>query len=81
MNNLAFLRRPPIRLGARTAHQHRPFTLAQTISHAERLDGLFVVDDREGAGPVGAPQAALEAPGVEQAGEREIGRASCRERV
>jgi len=52
---LAFLRRPAIGLGAGTAHQHRPFTVAQAVGLAERLDGLCVVDDRKGAGPVGAP--------------------------
>src|SRR5882672_9617094 len=35
----------------------------------EGLDGLFVVDDSEGASPVGTPQAAFETPGVEHAGE------------
>src|SRR5437879_2362380 len=64
------LRRPAIRLGAGAAHQHRPFAVAQAGGLAEGLDGLLVVDDRESAGPVGAPQAALEAPGVEQAAER-----------
>src|SRR5450759_3822736 len=70
VNNLALLRRPAIGLGAGTAHEHRAFTVAQAVGLAEGLDGLFVVDDREGAGPVGAPQAALETPGVEYAGER-----------
>lgn len=49
-----------MRLGAGTAHQHRAFTVAQAIGLAEGLDGLFVVDDREGASPVGTPPAALE---------------------
>src|SRR4029434_2606934 len=62
---LAFLRRPAVCLGAGSAHQHRALTLAQAVSETEGLDGLFVVDDRECAGPVGAPQAAVEAPGVE----------------
>jgi hypothetical protein len=39
------------------------------VGLAEGLDGLFVVDDSEGASPVGTPQAAFEAPGVEHAGE------------
>src|SRR5262245_5780278 len=69
-SRLALLWRPPIRLGAGTAHQHRPFTVAQAVGLAEGLDGLFVVDDREGAGPVGTPQAALETPGVEHTGKR-----------
>src|SRR5215510_7607499 len=55
---LAFLRRPAVSLGAGIAHQHRALTLAQAVGETEGLDGLFVVDDREGAGPVGAPQAA-----------------------
>src|SRR5450759_2093124 len=70
VNNLALRRRPAIGLGAGTAHQHRPFTIAQTVGLAEGLDGLFEVDDREGAGPVGAPQTAVETPGVEHACER-----------
>ena len=36
----------------------------------EGLDRLLVVDDGERAGPVGAPQAALETPGIEDAGQR-----------
>src|SRR5260370_18849962 len=67
---LALLRRPAIRLGARTAHQHRPFTVAQAVGLTEGPDGLFVVDDRKGASPVGAPEAAFETPGIEHAGER-----------
>src|SRR5688572_4821871 len=63
------LGRPPIRLGAGAAHQHCAFPVAQALGAAERLDGLFVVDDSEGASPVGAPQAAFETPGVEHAGE------------
>jgi hypothetical protein len=67
---LAFLRRPAVSLGAGIAHQHRTLALAQAVGETEGLDGLFVVDDREGAGPVGAPQAAVEAPGIEHTGER-----------
>ena len=55
--HLALLRRPAIGLGTRAAHQHCPFTVAQAVGLAEGFDGLGVVDDREGAGPVGAPQA------------------------
>ena len=61
---------PTVRLLARATHQHRAFALAQAISLKERLDGVFVVDDREGARPVGAPQAALETPRVEYFRER-----------
>src|SRR5215831_8872392 len=67
---LAFLRRPAISLGAGTAHQRRALALAQAVGETEGFDGLFVIDDRECAGPVGAPQAAVEAPGVEHTGER-----------
>ena len=38
VNNLALLRRPAIGLGAGTAHQHRPFTVAQAVGLAEGLD-------------------------------------------
>ena len=48
---LAFLRRPAIGFGAGAAHQHRPFTVAQAVGQAEGLEGLFIVDDREGVGP------------------------------
>src|SRR3984957_2385756 len=54
------LRRPAIGLGAGTAHQHRPLGGAQAIRLQEGFDALLVIDDRKGARPVGAPQAALE---------------------
>src|SRR5262249_49053684 len=63
------LRRPALRLGAGTAPQHRAFTVDQEVGLAEGLDGLLVVDDCEGASPVGAPQAAFEPPRVEHAGD------------
>ena len=63
-------RLPPIRLGTRAAHQHGPLGLAQALRHAERLDALLVIDDRKRARPVGAPQAAIETPGVEHARQR-----------
>src|SRR5262245_8611079 len=62
-------RRPAIRLGAGTPHQHRALTVAQAVGLPEGLDGLLVVDDGEGASPVRAPQAAFETPGVEYAGQ------------
>src|SRR5262245_47309232 len=49
------LRRPAICLGAGAAHQHCAVTLAQTAGLPEGLDRLLVVDDREGARPVGPP--------------------------
>src|SRR6185295_14641247 len=70
VNNLTLLRRPAIGLGAGAAHQHCPLTVVQTASLQEGRDGLLVVDDRERASPVRAPQAALETPSVEHAGER-----------
>src|SRR6185369_4926862 len=69
-NSLTFLRRPPIGLGARAAHQHRPLAVAEAVSLEEGLDGLLVVDDGERSSPVGAPQTAVETPGIEHAGER-----------
>src|SRR5262245_17054237 len=68
--SLVFLRRPAIRLGAGATHQHRPFTVAETVRLPERFDGPLVADDRERARPVGAPETALETPGVEHASER-----------
>src|SRR5580700_3897019 len=69
-NALTFLRRPAIGLGAGAAHQHRPFGGAQAIGLQERLHALLVIDDRKRPRPVGAPQAALETPGIEHARER-----------
>ena len=65
-----FLRRPTIGLGARAAHQHRSLIVAETASLEEGLDGLLIVDDGVCACPVRAPQATLETPGIEHAGER-----------
>src|SRR5262249_47767102 len=67
---LPLLRGPAIRPGARAAHQHGPFTIAQAGGVAEGLDGLLVVDHGEGPSPVGTPEATLDAPRVEHAGER-----------
>jgi hypothetical protein len=68
--NLTLLRRPAIGFSARAAHQHRSLTVAQAVSLEEGLDGLLVIDDGIGACPVRAPQAPVETPGVEHAGER-----------
>src|SRR5262249_29787213 len=70
VTNLTFLRRPTIGVCARAAHQHRSLTVAQAVSLEEGLDGLLVVDDGVCACPVRAPQAAVETPGIEHAGER-----------
>src|SRR5262245_48770137 len=70
VTNLTFLGRPTIGFGARTAHQHRSLTVAQPVSLEEGFDGLLVVDDGVCACPVSAPQAAVETPGIEHAGER-----------
>jgi len=67
---LGFFRRPAIRLGAGAAHQHRPLGVAEAVSLQEGFDALLVVDDRKRARPIRAPQAALEPPGVEYAGQR-----------
>src|SRR5207244_9546502 len=67
---LTLLRRPAIRLGAGAAHQHCPLGVAQAVSFKEGFDRLLVVDDGERSRPVRAPQAAIETPGIEHAGER-----------
>src|SRR5215472_16594651 len=67
---LGFFRRPPIRLVAGAAHQHRSLGVAEAVSLQKGLDALLVVDDRKRARPVRAPQAALEPPAVEYAGQR-----------
>jgi hypothetical protein len=59
-----FLWRPAISLGAGAAHQRGPFSVARAVSLQEGLDGLLVVDNSERARPVGAPEAAVETPGV-----------------
>src|SRR3954451_21176603 len=69
-SELTLARRPAVGLGAGAAHQHGPLGVAEALGLEERLDGLLVVDDGEGARPVGAPQAAVETPGVEHALER-----------
>src|SRR5262252_8222460 len=69
-SRVGILRRPAIGLGAGAAHQHGPFGLAQPVNRPEGLDRLLVVDDRERARPVRAPQAAIETPRVEYAGKR-----------
>jgi hypothetical protein len=68
--DLTFLWRPTIGFGACAAHQHRSLTVAQAVSLEEGRDGLLVVDDHIRACPVRAPQAAVETPGIEHAGER-----------
>src|SRR5262245_10543157 len=70
LNRANFLRRPATSPGAGAAHQHCPLSVAQAISLKEGLDGLLVVDDCERACPVRTPQAAVETPGIEHAGER-----------
>src|SRR5262245_45014209 len=67
---LTLARQPAIGLDARTAHQHRSFAVAQAVRLNEGLHRLLIVDDCERASPIRAPQAAVEAPGVEDAGER-----------
>jgi transposase InsO family protein len=68
--NLISLWRPTIRFGARAAHQHRSIAVAEAGSLEEGLDSLLVVDDGICACPIRAPQAAIETPSIEDAGER-----------
>src|SRR6516165_7572652 len=70
VTDLNFLRRPTIGFGARAAHQHRSLAVAQAVSFEEGLDGLLIVDNGVCARPVRAPQATIETPGIEYAGER-----------
>jgi hypothetical protein len=57
------LRRAAQKLGAGGAQQHCPFSVAQTVSLKEGLDGPLVIDDCERPRPVRAPQAAIETSG------------------
>src|SRR4051812_36489958 len=66
----SFLWRPTVCLRAGAAHEHCPLGVAEPVGVEEGLDGLLVVDNSEGACPVRAPQAAIEAPSVEHTGER-----------
>src|SRR3954467_182778 len=59
------LRLPPVRLGARPAHQHGALGIREPLRLEERLHALPVVHHGGRARPVGAPEAALEAPRVE----------------
>src|SRR5262245_50717481 len=52
------------------AHQLGPIALGEAIGDAERVDALFIRQQLRGAGPVGAPQAALEAEAIEDATQR-----------
>ena len=47
-----------------------PMSIAQAAGLQEGLNGLLVIDDRERARPVRAPQAPIEPPGVEHPGKR-----------
>src|SRR4051812_39651513 len=67
---LLFVRRPAIRFLTRAAHQHRAVTFAQSLGFEERLNGVFIIDDRKRARPVRAPQAALQAPRIKYFRER-----------
>src|SRR3954471_9047677 len=67
---LAFVRLPPIRLGTRAAHQHRALRIREPLRLEERLHTLLVVHDGGRARPVRAPEAALEAPRIEDALQR-----------
>ena len=54
----------------RLAHERRLVTVGQAIGDAKRLDPLLIRHYLDRAGPVGAPQAAVEAERVEDAPER-----------
>ena len=62
--------RPAIDPLQRPTHQHRPVVVGQTVGDAERLDPLLVGQQPDRSGPVGAPQTAIEAKGVENTAER-----------
>src|SRR4051794_16033701 len=75
MGSSCWLRRlrprlPPVGLRAGAAHQHRALGLAEAIGLQERPDALLVAKHGVGAGPVRAPQAAVETPRVEDARQR-----------
>src|SRR5689334_19381854 len=52
------------------AHQYGAVARGQPVGDEERVDALFVGQEPGRAGPVGAPQAAVEPEGVEDARER-----------
>ena len=63
-------RRPVVNPRQAVAHQLGAIAVRQPVGDAERLDPLLVGQQRDRAGPVGAPHAAVEAKGVEDAAER-----------
>src|SRR3954452_788556 len=62
--------RPFIDLLQRRTHQLGAVAAGQTVGDAKCLDALPVREQRDGAGPVGAPHAAIEAKGIEDASKR-----------
>src|SRR5262245_651705 len=64
------LRRPLVDALQRSAHQRGLLARRQTIGVAERVDPLPVRQQPDCTGPVGTPQAALEAEGVEDPPQR-----------
>ncbi len=63
-------RRPSVDPLQRPAHERGLLAVGEPLGHAERIDPLPVGQQRDGARPVRAPHAAIEAVGVEDAGER-----------
>src|ERR1700691_4213176 len=63
-------RRPVVDAAERVAHQPGAVGTGKTGRDAEGVDALFISEEGDGAGPVGAPEAAVEAESVEDAAER-----------
>src|SRR5262245_52374535 len=68
--DLRFFRRPFVDFARGLAHQLGAVTLGQPVSHAERVDTLFVGQQFDRAGPVGAPQATVQGECSKDAAER-----------
>src|SRR3954470_24025705 len=62
--------RPAVDLLQAVTHQGGAVAVAEAIGDAERLDAFLVAQHVDRARPVGAPHAALEPVGVEDAAER-----------
>ena len=60
-----FRRGPVVDLAQRPAHQRGAVAVREAIRDPERVNALFVGQQVDGAGPVGAPHAAVDAEGAD----------------
>ena len=63
-------RRPVVHQCQRAAHQRGAVGVGQAVGDPERLHALLVGEEADGAGPVAAPESAVEAVGFEDVAQR-----------